>query len=153
MESPSIRQKGLEALKQGDFGEEVGTGLHIKDLGRVVNLPKKEETETADPIDRRTPKTTAEREEMVGAMAARVMDHYIANLNNEEEFNPIRDGIPHCVKHTFPPGCVYGCQEGVYTRIRDNTLGDTFEWIKALARKNYKRLVEVKGWKGWSGSI
>lgn len=146
-----LRKKGLEALKQGDLGEDLGDGVFLKSLGTVTHTPKREkgEVETADPIERIRRKNLQQREELVGQMAAQLMDHYIEHLNDDFMLNPIRDGIPACASHPFPPGCVHSCKENV-TRIRDYTLGDVFTWVKALIANNYEELLrrrpELKGW-------
>lgn len=147
-----LKRRGIEALKQGDLGEEVDDGLFIKELGTVTRKPEPEKGEVveAEPAKTLHRKPLYQREELVGEIAARVMDDYINSLNDLTKPNPIRDGIPVCAVHTFPPGCVMKCKTGV-SRKTDHTLGDVFTWVKALAAHHYQRLLtrrpELKGWK------
>lgn len=148
--SDSISRRAAEALRGGDFGEDVGDGLYIKDLGRVTQEPdrSKGEVATAEPVEKRKRMTLKEREELPRILAARLMDYYIENLNNNEMLNPIRDGIPVCPRHGWPPGCTNGCKDA--SRKLDHTLGDVFTFVQEIMRKNYASLLqrrpELKGW-------
>lgn len=140
-----------------EHGSEIDDGMFM--LSRSSGPVKAEETEQAEPVEKRRGKTRAQMEETVGKMAAQLMDHYIVNLNNPTLINPIRDGIPQCVSHPFvsgvKPGCAYGCTTGVLPRAMDHTLGDVFEWVKELLAFNYKRWIDKvrPDLKGYSGSI
>lgn len=149
-----LRQRSRQALVDGDLGEQVDDNLFIKDLGTITREPQRDRGEVAlaEPIRPFQRKSLPERERLVGEIAARVMDDFINNLNDNTRINPIRDGIPACHKHPFPVGCVHGCQEGQLTRIRDYTLYDVFRWVQELAKVNYEALLrrrpELRGWQG-----
>ena len=152
-----MRDDAERALREGDLGDEVAPGAFIKDLGKKTITPdrSKGEVEESAPVSNLQRKTLREREKLVGQVAAQVMDYYMENLNNNEILNPIRDGIPQCTAHPFPPGCTQQCKTGVLERVRDYSLGDVFQWVQDLARRNYytllRRRPELRGYR--SGSM
>jgi len=127
----------------------------ILDLGTALPGPETQETEQADLLDPRKPLTREQRERLPGELAAKVMDHYIDHLNDDTMVNPIRDGIPQCRNHPYHPplqiGCIHGCasrdENVVLPVVRDYTLGDVFNWAKALVAKAVQDGEVAKGWR------
>ena len=136
-----LNQVAREALRRGDYGEQVADGFFLKDLGTVQ--PSNPKASRAS-VEKRRPIPLQKREELVGIYSAKLMDYYIDNLNNPLIVNPIRDGIPQCAEHPFPPGCWHGCQTGVLPRVYDHTLGDVFTWVKGLVAHNYRNLTRKR---------
>lgn len=140
-----------EKVSASDLGDQWGDGFFVRDLGRLDPEQEEEKTEPvkADPVKVRRPKTVSEREEMPREMADRLMRYYVTELNNPGIVNPIRDGIPECRRHRFPPGCFHGCQTGVLPRVYGASLGQVHEWVKGLIRVNYtdwiKKNPKLKG--------
>jgi hypothetical protein len=134
-----VRQK----LETGDIGEGEG-GFHMIDIGGgpVDADPSPVSASHKAP----KPMTRQERTKLAEGMAARLMDYYMQPeiLNDMFMLNPIRDGIPQCTKHPFVSGsstqfgCIYGCganerdSAGNLPVAKDNTLGDTWNWVRAL---------------------
>jgi len=139
------------AVTPDDFANQGG----VIDLGIAHAGPDMQETERAEPISTLTPLTRKQRERLPGELAARVMDHYIDHLNDDTMMNPIRDGIPQCRTHPFNPpvsvGCIHGCagrdESVVLPVVRAYTLGDVFEWAKALVAKAVADGEIAKGWR------
>lgn len=113
------------------------------------------ETQLPDPEETKlTPKTRTQREETAGKLAAQLMDFFMENLNNASELNPIRDGIPQCANHQFKPprqiGCIHSCAKRdpnlAMPVVRDYTLGDVFEWVKAIVMHAVASADKKKGW-------
>ena len=118
----------------------------MADLGREVaeSGPAME----VEKVSTLVPKTRTERNRYASGMAAQLMDYYMepATLNDPNILNPIRDGIPQCMKHRFVSGspveigCIYGCGSkerdgaGNLPVARDGTLGDAWEWVQALVQ-------------------
>lgn len=104
--------------------------------------------------EKRTPLTRAQRERVPEQMAAQLMEYFIETLNDLTMLNPIRDGIPQCRNHPFNPphtvGCIHSCAkrdpELSLDVVRDYTLGDVFEWVKALVRKGVSDAERNHGW-------
>ena len=90
----------------------------------------------------RSPLTREARERVPGQMAANLMDYYLETIADDTQLNPIRDGIPQCRNHPFKAGSMYdvGCIHSCAKRdpnlalpvVKDYTLGDVYEWVKAL---------------------
>ena len=134
-------------LEAGDYGEDRGDGFFMADLGREEVEPGPA-VETA-PLPGIQPKTRTERIRYAGEMAAQLMDYYMESsvLNDPHILNPIRDGIPQCRAHPFVSGdsskigCIHGCGSkerdfaGNLPVARDGTLGDAWEWVKALIQQ------------------
>jgi hypothetical protein len=139
-----------DPIKAGDLGEEIAPGFYIKFLPpKNRGEPKPAvEAETVEPQETLHRKPLHEREKLVEELAARLMDYYIANLNNQTFLNPIRDGIPQCVKHPFKRGksvgCVHSCRENILPVVRDYTLYDVFLWVKELLTHVYKNTVRTR---------
>ena len=137
----------MQNLESGNLGEDLGDGFKMIDIGG--NPPEEGPSIAAPPAPSRTPKTRAERVKVAEGMAAQLMDYYMTPevLNDNMILNPIRDGIPQCKAHPFVSGsakqigCVHGCgnherdHAGNLPVARDNTLGDTWTWVKALVSK------------------
>lgn len=131
-------------LEAGDYGEEVGEGFFMADLGKVAPTPGP--TMKAPGMGGIKPKTRAQRIQYADGMAAQLMDYYMepATLNDNSIINPIRDGIPQCRAHPFVTGdatrfgCIHGCGNrerdagGNLPVAREGTLGDAWEWVRAL---------------------
>ncbi len=132
-------------LSQGDFGEDLGGGFHMADLGRESPTPGP--AMTAAPVSRTAPKTRAERHELAKSYADRLMQQYMkpTALNDMNVLNPIRDGIPQCRTHPFDAeddtkiGCIHGCGNreregtaGVLPVAREGTVADVWVWVRAL---------------------
>lgn len=115
--------------------------------GAETQLPEPEETKL-------TPKTRGQRDQVAGAMAAQLMDMFAKQLNNLNELNPIRDGIPQCRNHPFKPprqvGCIHSCAKRdpnlALPVVKDYTLGDVFEWVKAIVAEAVSTADAKKGW-------
>jgi hypothetical protein len=115
--------------------------------GAETRLPDPEETKLI-------PKTRGQRDGVAGAMAAQLMDFFIANLGNINELNPIRDGIPQCKNHPFVPpksvGCIHMCAKRdpnlSLPVVRDYTLGDVFNWVKEIVTLAVATADKKKGW-------
>lgn len=135
-------------LETGDFGEEVEDGFFMTDLGRAEDDGFPIAPLEVAPASALKPKTRAERLKVAEGMAAELMDYYMRPdiLNSITTLNPIRDGIPQCTKHPFVSGdskkigCIHGCgskerdSAGNLPVAKDNTLGDTWEWVRALVQ-------------------
>jgi len=132
-------------LESGDFGEDLGDGFHMADLGREAPSPGS--AITAAPVSRTAPKTRAEREKLARSYADRLMQNYMKPeaLNDHNVLNPIRDGIPQCSEHPFEAdddtkfGCIHGCGNnerqgtaGVLPVAREGTVSDVWRWVNAL---------------------
>lgn len=153
-EEKDLRRDPHETIKAKDLGEEIEPGFYIKMLP-PKSPPREEpvEAEVVDPVEPINKKPLYQREELVGLLAARLMDYYIENLQNLLILNPIRDGIPQCAKHPFKTGkqvgCIYSCKENVLPVARDYTLYDVFLWVKELLAYVYKdtlkRRPELRG--------
>lgn len=132
-------------LKEGDFGEDLGGGFHMADLGR--DNPEAGPSLMAPPQTTRAPKTRAEQEALGTEFADRLMQQYMAPeaLNDMNVLNPIRDGIPQCSVHPFDAddptkiGCIHGCgnrerqgSSGVLPVAREGTVRDVWIWVQAL---------------------
>ena len=142
----SLTFETRKRLEQGDLGEEVEPGFFMADLGRSQDGPGP--SITTETVSKNKPKTRAEREQLADRMAAQLMDYYMepGTLNNATILNPIRDGIPQCSRHRFVQGdsnqigCIYGCgakerdHAGNLPVARDGSLGDAWEWVRALVR-------------------
>ena len=134
-------------LESGDLGEDLGGGFRMTEIGGQVEQAGPSFTAPAVPTFK--PKTREERVRYAGSMAAQLMDWYMepATLNDNTILNPIRDGIPQCTAHPFVSGsetqigCIDGCGNrerdgaGNLPVAKDNTLGDTWSWVKALVTK------------------
>lgn len=132
-----------EKVTASDLGESWGDGFFVKKLApKVEPTPPVEEREIADPVEVLRPKTVAERQDMPRVLAARLMDYYIEELNNDLIMNPIRDGLPQCYMHRFPPGCYHGCSTGILPRKVGASLGEVFTWVQGLIRVNFKAWVK-----------
>ncbi len=128
-----------EKVTASDLGESWGDGFFVKKLPpKITPTPPVEEREVADPIEQFRPKTAAERDEMPLDLANGLMDYYVKELNNTTIVNPIRDGIPACYLHRFPPGCYHGCATGVLPRAMGPSLAEVFTWVQGLIRVNFK---------------
>ena len=137
-----VRQK----LESGDIGESDGDGFHMTTIGGAAE--EADPSPLLAPVQRTKPKTRKERMEYAASMAAQLMDWYMEpeTMNNHAMLNPIRDGIPQCTRHPFVSGsatqfgCIYGCGNnerdgaGNLPVAKDNTLGDTWNWVKALVQ-------------------
>jgi hypothetical protein len=126
------------------LGEELAPGFFAKQV--VLPTPRQS---VQVPVEKIKPKTLAEREEIVQNLAARLMDWYIAELNNPRILNPIRDGVPQCRNHPFVSGKSYGCfyscgGEAVLPPSRDHTLGDVFEWVTRMMMTQYQYMLKKK---------
>ena len=144
---PELSFEVKKRLLAGDFGEEVEPGFFMGDLGSTPATPGP--VTTAPTMKGIKPKTRQERERFADGMAAQLMDYYMdpKTLNNPNILNPIRDGIPQCSRHPFVAGsannigCIHGCGNkerdgaGNLPVARDGTLGDAWEWVRALVRK------------------
>ncbi len=134
-------------LEAGDYGDEVGDGFFMADLGRIPEGDGLIDPAFQAPkMDAIKPKTRTERNRYADGMAAQLMDYYMkpATLNALDILNPIRDGIPQCKAHPFVSGdptrfgCIYACGNrerddgGNLPVARDGTLGDAWEWVRAL---------------------
>ena len=134
-------------LEAGDFGEDHGDGFFMSDLKGSAPTPGP--TTTAPTMEGVKPKTRAERAEFAESMAAQLMDYYMepTTLNDPGILNPIRDGIPQCTAHPFVSGdhnkigCIDGCGNnerdgaGNLPVAREGTLGDAWDWVRALVQK------------------
>lgn len=141
-----------EKLTASQLGESWGDGFFVQELGKKTPTAlTEEEREQAKPVSVNRQKTVAEREDMPRDMANRLMMYYTDNLNNPSIINPIRDGVPQCARHRFPPGCYHGCQSGVLPRHYGPSLAEVFEWVQGLIRVNYKKWLdsrpELRGWR------
>ena len=138
-----VRQK----LESGDLGEDLGDGFRMTEIGGHI---EDDEPHLLAPSAPKTkPKTRAERIQYAEGMAAQLMDWYMEpnTMNDNSILNPIRDGIPQCATHPFESGsrtkigCIHGCGNrerdlaGNLPVAKDNTLGDTWNWVKALVAK------------------
>ena len=133
-----------KALKEGDFGDDMGDGVHFKTLTPITTVPKRNEIERADPIPKIKPRTRAERDLIPRELALTAIKYYAENLNNPNILNPIRDGIPQCVRHPFNPavgdiGCLEGCTTGVLPVAKNGTLGDVMTWLRGMIAHNFRR--------------
>lgn len=132
----------------------MGIDLHFgrkgpqHEINRETELP--EEGSTA-----RTPLTRAQRERVPDQMAAELMDFFINTINDMSMLNPVRDGIPQCVNHPFNPalgkvGCIHSCAKRDENLsldvVRDYTLGDVWNWVRALVRKGVGDAERNHGW-------
>lgn len=154
----SISFEVQKRLETGDFGEEVEDGFFMADIG-TPNEDPGPVIEVA-PVSSIIPKTRAERLKFAGGMAAELMDYYMRPdvLNDIHILNPIRDGIPQCSKHPFVSGdakkfgCIHGCGNrerdagGNLPVARDGTLGDSWEWVRALVQLAVTRKDKRAGW-------
>ena len=142
---PSMSFEVQKRLQEGDFGEDLGGGFHMADLGRETPTPGP--SITAAPVSRTAPKTRAERQELARSYADRLMQQYMKPeaLNDHNVLNPIRDGIPQCSLHPFVAdddgmvGCIHGCgnrerqgSAGVLPVAREGTVADVWRWVNAL---------------------
>jgi len=137
-----------QKLESGDLGEDLGGGFRMTDIGGGIS---EEEVSPllAPTVPKNKPKTRAERTAYAEGMAAQLMDWYMEpdTLNDMGILNPIRDGIPQCSVHPFESGsrtkigCIHGCgnkerdHAGNLPVAKDNTVGDTWNWVKALVGK------------------
>ena len=144
----SMQFRSRKKLAEGDLGEQVDDGFYMADLGRIepeVEPVEKEAPVSVEKLGRRVLSVKA-RTEIAERMAAQLMDYYMSPevLNNNNILNPIRDGIPQCLKHRFVAGdsnkigCIYGCGHrerdmgGNLPVAKDGTLGDAWTWVRAL---------------------
>ncbi len=133
-------------LQSGDFGEDLGGGFHMADLGREDSTPGPPAIQ-AEATKKRRPLTRAARQKLAGQMTDRLMQQYMmpSAMNDANVLNPIRDGIPQCSAHPFAAddarkiGCIYGCgnkerqgSEGVLPVAREGTVSDVWAWVQAL---------------------
>jgi hypothetical protein len=141
----SLQFEVRKRLETGDLGEDYGDGFRMVELG---GEPKEDRGSPllAPPVSKIKPKTRAERIKYAEGMAAQLMDWYMLPevMNDNTILNPIRDGIPQCTAHPFVSGsatqigCIWGCGAkerdgaGNLPVAKDNTLGDTWHWVKAL---------------------
>lgn len=144
---PNLSFEVRKKLEAGDFGDEVEPGFFMSDLGSKAATPGP--VMQAPGVAGIKPKTRQERERYADGMAAQLMDYYMKpeTLNSFTVLNPIRDGIPQCKAHPFEAGsatnigCIHGCGNkerdgaGNLPVARDGTLGDAWEWVRALVRK------------------
>jgi hypothetical protein len=128
------------------------------DLGRHSEAPTEQEIEQASETVRVSQGLTrAQRERLPEKLAAQLMDHYMDPdvLNNQNDFNPIRDGIPQCVHHPFDPangkvGCIHSCgakdPNVVLPVERDYTVLDVFHWVTGVVSLGITAAERAKGW-------
>lgn len=127
-----------------DVKEYVESGQNAK---QTIHFGSPEETKL-------TPMTRTQREDVPGRMAAQLMDMFIETLNDLNTLNPVRDGIPQCRNHPFLPprqvGCIHSCAKRdpnkVLPTVKDYTLGDVFEWVKAIVTHGVANADKKKGW-------
>lgn len=150
----SINFRVQEALRRGDFGEDMGGGFRMKPLGSIAPTPDPN-PEVAEPLEPRRPLTRAQRERVPEMMVVQLMQHFMDTLN-EPELNPIRDGIPQCRNHPFEQGtarigCIHSCAkkhpELTLPVVRDYTLGDVMAWVKALVLQGVTQAEIKRGWR------
>lgn len=135
-----ISFRAQKALRGMDFVKDGITDLGVVKGSRDLNPTQ------APTLDKITPKTRAQREQVPAEMAARLMDYYMNTLNDDDKLNPIRDGIPQCRNHPFNSprqiGCIHSCAKRdpnvVLPVVRDYTLGDVYAWVKALVYKSVR---------------
>ena len=139
-----VRQK----LESGDLGEDLGDGFRMTEIG---GSPEEAGPSPllAPSTGKLKPKTRAERLAYAEGMAAELMDWYMSPevLNDVNILNPLRDGIPQCRAHPFETGsatkvgCIHGCGNnerdfmGNLPVAKDHTVGDTWNWVKAIVQK------------------
>lgn len=153
--NPELRFRVEEALKKEDFGEDLGGGFHIQDIGRSTPEPGK--AEVAPTQEKRKPKTRAERERIPEQMAVQLMDHFMETLNDQMTMNPIRDGVPQCTDHPFNRnkglyGCIHACvkqnPEKFKPVVKDATLWEVFLWVKSLINASVRKQELKMGYTG-----
>lgn len=123
-------------------GASMALDLHFGSTPAPVEKPEREYVLPGEE-EKPVPLTRAQRERVPDMMAAQLMDYFIETINDLTMLNPVRDGIPQCVNHPFNPprtvGCIHSCAKRdpnlSLDVVRDYTLGDVFEWVKALVRK------------------
>lgn len=163
----NIKLEVQRRLSKEDYGEDIGEGFHMADLGRFGGEDSAAPVKV-DPMEGRTPLSRREREKIPERMAAQLMDYYMRPdvLNDATILNPLRDGIPQCTKHPFVSGdskrigCIYGCgpnerdAAGNLPVARDGTLEDVWQWVRALVvnavltqdkRLGYSKAVNIGG--------
>lgn len=142
-----------KALRGMDLGDEVSPGFFMKDLGKKTFEPDPNPLQVENKTSRK-PLSREQRERVPDKMAANLMDFFMRTLNDDTQINPIRDGIPQCKNHPFNPpksiGCIHSCVRNngdlALPVVRDYTLGDVYEWVKALIRLAVRDVEVDKGW-------
>lgn len=139
---PAIRfmPRVSEALAQGDLGDEVEPGFHVKSLGKISEEPTPGETETAPAKEKIKPRTPSSRAKIPREMAEQLVRHYLDTMSDPTVLNPLRDGIPQCARHRYLPGKSYGCYQGCTTdllpRATNFTIGEAIIWVQELINFN-----------------
>jgi len=150
----SLAFAARKALEEGDLGVATeDSNVFMKDLG-VLRSPTSQVVSVEK--ENLTPKNRTERERVPGQMAAELMDYFVSTLNDTNMMNPIRDGIPQCRNHPFDPprkvGCIHSCAKKLpdltLPVVREYSLGDVFEWVKALVGEAVRDGETQRGWRG-----